>query len=202
MYKKQYTANEVLVFLGRHNLKNWNEDGSVAAPCDDIFIHPDYDSNLKSYDADIAVIVLKNDVRFNMFIRPACMWSGSTSLDFIVGERGKIIGWGHSSASNTPQQIEATVSSNDVCFKANETYRSLSSNRTFCAGDKHVTGRSPCNGDSGAGLMLYRNKRWVLRGIVSASLASTNSKTSCHDNDFVIYTDVAKFLDWIFAFIL
>lgn len=63
LFKKRYTANEVLVFLGRHNLKNWNEEGSLAAPVDDIFIHPDYNHHLSSYDADIAVVVLKNEVR-------------------------------------------------------------------------------------------------------------------------------------------
>lgn len=63
LFKKRYTANEVLVFLGRHNLKNWNEDGSLAAPVDDIFIHPDYNKHLNSYDADIAVVMLKNEVR-------------------------------------------------------------------------------------------------------------------------------------------
>lgn len=64
LFKKRYTANEVLVFLGRHNLKNWNEEGSLAAPVDDIFIHPDYSRHLNSYDADIAVVVLKNEVRY------------------------------------------------------------------------------------------------------------------------------------------
>lgn len=63
MFNSRYTANEVLVFLGRHNLKNWNEEGSLAAPVDGIYIHPDYNSQLSSYDADIAVIVLKDTVR-------------------------------------------------------------------------------------------------------------------------------------------
>lgn len=63
LFKQRYTANEVLVFLGRHNLKNWSEEGSLAAPVDDIFIHPDYNRHLNSYDADIAVVVLKNEVR-------------------------------------------------------------------------------------------------------------------------------------------
>ena len=63
LFKKLYTANEIVVFLGRHNLKNWNEEGSLAAPVDDIFIHPDFNKHLNSYDADIAVVVLKNEVR-------------------------------------------------------------------------------------------------------------------------------------------
>lgn len=63
LYKELYTANEVLVFLGRHNLNNWSEEGSLAAPVDDIFIHPDYKRELNNYDADIAIIVLKNGIR-------------------------------------------------------------------------------------------------------------------------------------------
>jgi len=30
LFNKRYTSNEVLVFLGRHNLKNWNEEGMVG----------------------------------------------------------------------------------------------------------------------------------------------------------------------------
>jgi len=63
LFNKRYTSNEVLVFLGRHNLKNWNEEGSLAAPVDGIYIHPDFNSQLSNYDADIAVIMLKDEVR-------------------------------------------------------------------------------------------------------------------------------------------
>ncbi|XP_055843623.1 serine protease gd [Episyrphus balteatus] len=218
--KRKYSPNEVLVFLGRHNLKNWSEEGSLAASCDDIFIHPDYDSQLKSYDADIAVVVLKSEVRYNAFIRPACMWSSSTDSQYIEGERGIVVGWGaaatsasssgggaHSrnltSLTATPRVIAAPIVSNEVCFKSNDKFRSLSSNRTFCAGSRN-SNSSPCRGDSGAGLMIFKNNRWMLRGTVSASLpsGSYDNESSCNTNEYVIYTDVAKFLDWIFAFII
>ncbi|XP_061393648.1 serine protease gd [Musca vetustissima] len=239
LFKKRYTANEVLVFLGRHNLKNWNEEGSVAAPVDDIFIHPDYNQHLSSYDADIAVVVLKNEVRYNTFIRPACMWTGSTSIEFIEGEPGIVVGWGlgsfnttkqMSTTSTVPKIISTPVVSNEVCFAANPKYKSLTSNRTFCAGimyDQMLYTKSlaskplvfnkqlhqgPCTGDSGAGLMIFRNNRWVLRGTVSGSLPMFEMQTkrtqsraatrSCSINQYVVYTDVAKFLDWIFAFVL
>uniref|UniRef100_A0A1I8NNK9 Peptidase S1 domain-containing protein n=1 Tax=Stomoxys calcitrans TaxID=35570 RepID=A0A1I8NNK9_STOCA len=247
LFKKRYTANEVLVFLGRHNLKNWNEEGSLAAPVDDIFIHPDYNQHLSSYDADIAVVVLKNEVRFNTFIRPACMWSGSTKIEYIEGEPGIVVGWGlggfnitkqMSTTSTVPKIMSTPIVSNEVCYAANPKFRSLTSNRTFCAGvmfDKNLGTKSlaskplvfngqatqgPCSGDSGAGLMLLKNNRWMLRGTVSGSLplasnaknveeakarpsiAPTSSTRSCSINQYVIYTDVAKFLDWIFAFII
>ncbi|TMW47330.1 hypothetical protein DOY81_007593 [Sarcophaga bullata] len=244
LFKKLYTANEILVFLGRHNLKNWNEDGSLAAPVDDIFIHPDFNKHLNSYDADIAVVILKNEVRFNTFIRPACMWSGPINTEYIEGEHGIVVGWalgGFSTSKHTatagavPKIVSTPIVSNKVCFQASTQYRSLSSNRTFCAGVmlqnqdsitlnqsgfdgkplsfQHPLHQGPCTGDSGAGLMLFKNNRWILRGTVSGSLpvpqtsddspvtpATSRSNHRCSNNQYVIYTDVAKFLDWIFAF--
>nr|XP_017015464.1 serine protease gd isoform X2 [Drosophila takahashii] len=104
LFNKRFTSNEVLVFLGRHNLKNWNEEGSLAAPVDGIYIHPDFNSQLSSYDADIAVIMLKDEVRFNTFIRPACLWSGSSKAEYIVGEQGIVIGWSFDRANRTQDQ--------------------------------------------------------------------------------------------------
>lgn len=177
------------------------------------------------------------------------MWSGSTKKEYIEGEHGIVVGWGlggfnttkqTSTTSTVPKIVSTPIVSDDVCFQANPKYRSLSSNRTFCAGimlqqtpattapptstikssfggkplsfqQQH---QGPCTGDSGAGLMIFKNNRWMLRGTVSGSLpmqtsldSSTTTTTSrsshsCSINQYVIYTDVAKFLDWIFAFII
>ncbi|XP_017022879.1 serine protease gd [Drosophila kikkawai] len=243
LFNMRYTSNEVLVFLGRHNLKNWNEEGSLAAPVDGIYIHPDYNSQLSSYDADIAVIMLKDEVRFNTFIRPACLWSGSSKAEYIFGEHGLVIGWSfdRSNASqaqqhtaptmspikkitqdttSTPKVVNAPVVGNAECFRANAHFRSLSSNRTFCAGiqiearDTHPGGSASASvftGISGAGLLILKNNRWMLRGTVSATLPALPETESnrrqqqqqhCCRNQYMIYADVAKFLDWITAFII
>ncbi|KAH8287182.1 hypothetical protein KR054_004147 [Drosophila jambulina] len=252
LFNMRYTSNEVLVFLGRHNLKNWNEEGSLAAPVDGIYIHPDYNSQLSSYDADIAVIMLKDEVRFNTFIRPACLWSGSSKAEYILGEHGVVIGWSfdrsnasqahkhlHTTAavaaaspgkkatdtSSTPKVVNAPVVGNAECFRANAHFRSLSSNRTFCAGiqiearDTHPGGSASASaslytGISGAGLLILKNNRWMLRGTVSATLPAAELAESpetepnrrqqqhCCRNQYMIYADVAKFLDWITAFII
>lgn len=104
-----------------------------------------------------------------------------------------------------PHVIEAPIVSNEVCFASNPRVRSLSSNRTFCAGLLAASPLTestdgPCTGDSGAGLLLQRNNRWILRGTVSAALPAQHNK--CIDNQYVIYADVAKYLDWIMAFTL
>ncbi|KPU75277.1 uncharacterized protein Dana_GF19315, isoform E [Drosophila ananassae] len=229
MFNSRYTANEVLVFLGRHNLKNWNEEGSLAAPVDGIYIHPDYNSQLSSYDADIAVIVLKDAVRFNTFIRPACLWSGSSKPEYIVGEHGIVIGWSFDKSNTTagfqtgmasskkvidtsiPKMVKAPIVSSADCFRANAHFRSLSSNRTFCAGvhfESHHGAIEFYTGISGAGLLIFRNNRWMLRGTVSAALPAEKPQESeithrhCCGNQLMVYADVAKFLDWITAFII
>lgn len=86
LFNKRYTSNEVLVFLGRHNLKNWNEEGSLAAPVDGIYIHPDFNSQLSSYDADIAVIILKDEVRWV----PICLKLTYSRFRFISKPRCEI----------------------------------------------------------------------------------------------------------------
>ncbi|KAH8386680.1 hypothetical protein KR093_001955 [Drosophila rubida] len=235
MFKHRLTANEVLVFLGRHNLKNWNEEGSLAAPVDSIYIHSDYNQQISDYDADIAVLILKDEVRFNTFIQPVCLWSGSSKSEYIVGEHGIVIGWSfdrtatnstqHNASNDAdannskPKVLKAPIVSNEVCVKANADFKSLLSSRTFCAAilvdtsTQRQGGHAIHTGISGAGLMIMKNNRWMLRGTVSAALpsglnGSPSSSSNGDDSDrccggqYLIYADVAKFIDWITAFII
>jgi len=152
-----------------------------------------------------------------------------------VGEQGIVIGWSFDRSNRTqdqklpsgapskkssdsqsaPKVVKAPVVGNAECFRANAHFRSLSSNRTFCAGiqteerDRHQSSASIYTGISGAGLFIRRNNRWMLRGTVSAALPAAESPdpgaTShkfCCKNQYIIYADVAKFLDWITAFII
>lgn len=125
------------------------------------------------------------------------------------------------SHTTIPRIIHSPILSNEECFQVNKLFENISSNRTFCAGKFPSSSSSntllimnsqfemepakriaPCTGDSGAGLLLYRNNHWVLRGIVTGSIPKTNDvMTACNLNDFVVHTDIAMFLDWIYAFI-
>lgn len=55
------------------------------------------------------------------------------------------------------------------------------------------------NSFAGSGLTLQRNGRWMLRGIVSAGVNDPNNN-GCKLHDYVIFTDVAKFTEWIREF--
>lgn len=64
-----------------------------------------------------------------------------------------------------------------------------------------LLGTSVCNGDSGGGLVFPKpgtsgpNTVWEIRGIVSNTVPKPDN--TCDPAYYVIFTDVAKYLDWI-----
>ncbi|XP_011859320.1 PREDICTED: serine protease gd-like, partial [Vollenhovia emeryi] len=55
-------------------------------------IHPNYVHYLKA-TSDLAILTLQNVVEFNPFIRPICLWSGSTNLEDVISRTGYAVGW-------------------------------------------------------------------------------------------------------------
>ncbi len=62
-------------------------------------------------------------------------------------------------------------------------------------------GTNVCNGDSGGAMIFEENGVYYIRGIVSVSMARNDSREDkrilCDPNEYVIFTDVAKYLSWI-----
>jgi secreted trypsin-like serine protease len=90
---------------------------------------------------------------------------------------------------------------NSHCFSTDtDTLEIISSPRTFCAGFVNEN-KSACSGDSGGGFYLKNlsTKLFNLQGIVSAAANDPDpySTRGCDINMFSLYTNVAKFVDWI-----
>uniref|UniRef100_A0A336MBZ6 CSON009297 protein n=1 Tax=Culicoides sonorensis TaxID=179676 RepID=A0A336MBZ6_CULSO len=190
------SINEIVVILGKYNLDDFSESGSQTAYAKDIIVHPDFMSKDTSFDADIAIILLKRPVQYTQYIRPLCIFS--EILRNSPGEKGTVTGWGKDSLEGTiksyPSLIEMSLVSDATCLRAHESFQYITSNRTFCAGNANWTG--PCNGDSGGPLMLKRAGKWFLKGIVSASPINVETN-SCDLRTYVVFTDVTKFLPWL-----
>lgn len=197
--KRTYRIHEILIWLGRHNLMDWNEEGSVSANVQQILIHPDFKrTSENSYDADLAIILTSKHIEFNRFIRPVCLWFDSTDQNKFIEQNGTVIGWGRDNPDNilsdSPKLIELPVISYEECAERSNGLRNAVSNRTFCAGT--LNGNGPCQGDSGGGFMVYTQMGWQLKGVVSAGLTDPNNG-ECKLTDYVVFTDVVKFLPWI-----
>ncbi|XP_063218551.1 serine protease gd-like isoform X2 [Bacillus rossius redtenbacheri] len=199
----ELTTETLVVYLGKYNLEQVVEKESVYSELEEIHLHPDYD--WKKYDADLAVLVLKTAVKYNSYIQPICLWNFSPDLDPIVGKLGTVVGWGRDEKGNqvtaTPRMVRIPVVSQEDCLRSQPDFVLFTSSRTLCAGFRNGSG--PCNGDSGGGLVIPMEDglglRWYLRGVVSLSLLD-KSVYSCDLSQYVVYTDVAKYSDWLHSF--
>ncbi|XP_055695238.1 serine protease gd-like isoform X1 [Lutzomyia longipalpis] len=188
-------AIDIVLILGKYNLRKIDEEGDKIVYPESLNIHPDY--NFHNPDADIAVLVTPDPVEFTQFIRPICLWNSSDTSE-IVNRVGIAAGWGMDEYGNTfsdlPRHVKIPVVANSVCRNASLQYQLLLSERTLCVGWRNGTS-GVCQGDSGGGYALEISNQWTLRGLVSTSPGV--SQGSCNLNEYVVFTDVSKFIDWI-----
>lgn len=81
-----------------------------------------------------------------------------------------------------PKKIDLFIPTQYECLSSHASIKYVSSDRTFCAGN--LNGFGPCKGDSGGGLAVKINERWVLRGIVSVSI---RNEDGCDLNYYTIF---------------
>jgi len=189
-------ANQITVVLGRFNMNQWHESGVINRKVEKIEIHPDY-AHASCADSDLAILTLKTPVEFNNFVRPICLWSGSTDLQDVVDKTGYVAGWGMRSVllalPEEPRVTKVPIVSQETCLGTDMAFFELTSKRTFCAGWRN---HSSCVEDSGSGLVLLDNttNRYQLRGVVSRTLFHSDS---CDLRSYVVYVDAAKYIPWI-----
>jgi len=189
------SPNELNVLLGYFNLDIPFETGRVKLSVQSIHINPDWSSLTRSYDADVAVLILEQDVTFNMYIQPICMTS--TDPRIAVMTEGVVVGNGKSGENEVyesiPKNLKMPIQEDEVCMKKDSFFKILSSGRTFCAGS--ADGNGVCSGDSGSGFAVKIGTAYYLRGIVSVSLG--DPMLGCDVKSFAVFTDALKFVNWI-----
>jgi secreted trypsin-like serine protease len=200
MLPRQY----ITAFVGKYNLSVTDEPGSVAHSVQEIILHPDWNSESVEFDADISIVVLRDPVEFSRNVEPICLPQQS---DVEVVGTGTVVSWDRSEHSeavgehydSTPNELEVPVVSNSHCFLTVKQLFAISSPRTFCAGFINES-KAPCSGDSSGGFYLRdsSSKLFNLQGIVVALANDPDEPTrGCDMNMFSLYTNVAKFVDWI-----
>ncbi|KAG5677124.1 hypothetical protein PVAND_006906 [Polypedilum vanderplanki] len=184
------TKDEIYAYIGRFDLtKTVNEPHSFKENIKKILIHKNWNPAVPNYDSDIAILTLNNRVQFNDFVQPVCLPDKNFQIDV---RRGSVVGFGKSENllrhEPRPKKIEISSLTNDDCFFTDYNFARFGSRTTFCAGEE---GKSPCKGDSGSAFLIHENN-WRIAGMVSSALDQ-----DCAHNKFVLFTNVAKFTDWI-----
>ena len=179
-------------------MDNPSEIGRRSLKVHSINLHPDWNTKTYSYDADIAVLLLEEDVQFSHQIIPICM--NSTDSRISLAPNGIVVGNGKSSEDNEheniPKMLKMPVQTDEICMEKDDFFKQLSSGRTFCAGS--ADGNGVCSGDSGSGFVVKIGPNFYLRGITSVSLG--DPMLGCDVKSFAVFTNAVKFIDWINGF--
>lgn len=191
----QKLPRNILLVFGAYNIDDPYEDGVVSIVPLEVIMHPLWNPSTIRYDADIAALVLEEDLPYTKYIRPVCL----PSFEMTAVE-GYVSGWGSSSIDkkieNIPKQIKVPIKTNEQCFLEKDEdiqLTRIASKTTFCAGGRNSQG--PCRGDSGGGLVIRNGDQFFLKGLVSASLI--NNQSFCDVENYALYTNVIIFTDWI-----
>ncbi|XP_039748007.1 limulus clotting factor C-like [Pararge aegeria] len=196
------------VALGKYTL-DAEEEQSQDRNVQKIIIHEDF--NPKNFSSNIGLLKLDKDVTVTDFVRPACLWHRGAA-DRLKDKTitGIIVGWGYGNDNTFPdtlQQALLPMVSAEVCIRSYPDFFAYYLHmNSFCAG-YHNNGTSACNGDSGGGFHIFvpdeqqdgsrrMSGSWHVRGIVSHHLALLNKK-ECDPDQYTVFTDVGKQLDWI-----
>ncbi|XP_011686377.1 PREDICTED: acrosin-like [Wasmannia auropunctata] len=150
-----------------------------------ITVHQNYDDYLLVND--IAMIHLKNPIRFNKLVKPIKLPTKTSNFENFEGQSCTLSGWGSTAfnnpknVSNNLQEIKGVVYSQKECAKK---HWNLIDSHICISLSKNNTG--PCYGDYGGPLVANGTQI----GIVSF-------EHPCAGDSPDIYTRVSSFLSWI-----
>ncbi|XP_045778223.1 chymotrypsin-like elastase family member 2A [Maniola jurtina] len=208
-----FPPEKLIVWLGKYHLYVTDKQSEIK-DVERVVINEEYDSRRLSND--IALLKLKSQVQFTDYIQPACLAHAVAhdSTPYNTNILGNIVGWGYDNdnqqASTLQQAVFPTVSA-ETCLRSYPDYYAMfTSWKTFCAGYRN-NGTSACNGDSGGGYQVFvPNKEqdangtasgaWHVTGIIS-NMPAMAGVVVCDSDYYTVFTDVAKFRDWIDSYL-
>ncbi|XP_062316169.1 chymotrypsin-like elastase family member 2A isoform X1 [Osmerus eperlanus] len=185
------SRNTYKVFLGKHNLKNANEAGSMGIAPAKIIVHEKWDSyRIRN---DIALIKLPSPISFSNTVMAACLPDSGAILAH--NAPCYVTGWGRlwtgGPIADILQQALLPVVSHPNCSKP-DWWGSLVTNDMVCAGgDGNL---ASCNGDSGGPLNCQNSDgSWDVHGVVSFG-----SSMGCnYPKKASVFTRVSAYIPWI-----
>ncbi|KAJ8004048.1 hypothetical protein DPEC_G00154750 [Dallia pectoralis] len=155
-----------------------------------VFIHRAYIPT--TYHNDIAIIKLKEPIKFTKYILPACMPEPTFAENVLMRQAdGLVSGFGrvgeNKQTSSLLLRLSVPYIPRATCLQSSS---HKISNRMFCAGyDKEK--KDACQGDSGGPHVTRYKDTWFVTGVVSWG------EGCAREGKYGIYTQVSKYIDWI-----
>ncbi|KAG7312065.1 hypothetical protein JYU34_001514 [Plutella xylostella] len=194
VFDEFYKAKQLSVVVGATDIASKDDNEPVSH----ILPHPDYRCNRKTND--VALLKTTRLLKWSSNLRPACL-PQPVAPDF-TGTLATVAGWGFTHEDRAkgvlratleiPMKTDVQVVSNDEC---NDWYKSQGTkvkviSTQMCAGHEDG-GRDSCWADSGGPLMVHREGRMMLIGVVSTGSGCARARQPG------IYTRLSRYTEWI-----
>jgi secreted trypsin-like serine protease len=167
-----------------------------------IIIHENYNRN--NTENDIAMLILRDSVRFSANVAPICL-PNSAYADEFIGKQVVVAGWGLESNNQPSTELKQTsmvlMDNEDMRCRAN--LNEFNRKMMYCAMGLGIERTSICIGDSGGPLIYKDIDRWYLLGIVSyvpGYLSSQTNKYFCDSSSPSYFTRIPLYVSWIYNF--
>lgn len=137
---------QLYFIAGKIDLTNFNDKNFQFLQISNIFIHPDWDAMLTSYDGDIAVVLLQTMILFNKNVQPICLPVENDSLDLY--KKGSVAGWGlteNETQSNVLKIVQLRVVPKRTCLDSDNLFSFVMSSKNFCT---EFSNKGPCKGEN------------------------------------------------------
>ena len=171
-----------------HDRNSTTEADTQEFKVDRVMKHSGYSTF--NYNNDIALVRLKEPIRFVGKARPVCLPDKSKTF---AGVKGVVTGWGAikeaGDVSQTLQEVMVPILSNTECRASKYPSRRITDNM-LCAGYKEGS-KDSCQGDSGGPLHVVNNDTYDIVGVVSWG-------EGCAQPGYPgVYSRVNRYLTWI-----
>jgi len=193
------TPNSIQVLLGDHKYTVSTETNSLRMNIAAIKDHESYNKN--NLNNDFSMLKLASAIDFAAYpnIRPACLPPDDSNT--YAGETATVTGWGTTSSggstSNTLNEVDVTVLTNDDCGNSYGYWPSDITNKMLCA-NVDGGGKDSCQGDSGGPLVSSVGGNGVTPGQNYYQIGVVSWGIGCADADYPgVYARVSKVLSWI-----
>ncbi|CAN9498307.1 unnamed protein product [Ophioblennius macclurei] len=200
-WNKNFTTNDILVRLGKHNRAKFERGTEKIVAIDEIIVHPKYNWKV-NLNRDIALLHMRRPVQFSNEIHPICLPSKAVAKMMMTeGFKGRVTGWGNlketwnPAARNLPtvlQQVHLPIVDQDICKRSTQV---KITDNMFCAGYQPEESKrgDACEGDSGGPFVMKHpgENRWYQIGIVSWGEGCDR------DGKYGFYTHLFRMTRWM-----
>ncbi|KAG8035025.1 hypothetical protein G9C98_005448 [Cotesia typhae] len=184
------------VRVGDLNLKRNDDDAKPQSKkIIDIIRHPDYKKPLEYHD--IALIKMESSVKFDAYVRPACLPYGNVITENAIATGWGRVDWADEEGSADLLKVTLAMVPHQVCnanfLGGSSDYKlkqGVINEWQLCAGEE---GKDTCQGDSGGPLVNINDQHHCMYNVIGI----TSLGRLCGSFIPGIYTRVSNYVPWL-----